>query len=617
MTESQIITALGSWYTDDIDDLCALISNNGSQDWNNWDMRDATGLFGKLYDVTSNYTHAEKAAKLLKSFADHMPNWQLYHKYTTTGQTGPFPASSNAAGLWGKDPNGGWSGADSIFYDLQGYGGKPLAEAYYYIYNSNAMQNLGVLSAIETDVLGRHLDIQYLRGFTNLNYAGAQMGGVLHFEHALDEPNYIAAAMHDCVWNTRAMYKVKFFADGWWCEGTCGYHNMAHGGLINDVVNKFAQGYSDPPGYIDAGDGTRYDNLDLYAELPCIGRASWIRESAIQPAIGPNSHPNHEEHFVIGDTAFNMIAWYSSKMTEADSLLYGCMDHAVLGTGEKDGDDINDLTQASLHFGQMNIHEHLDTLHFTLFAKGKEIMSETDYKPLSSGVTDPNADRLWNTSTAGHITVVVDNEDQPRRIDSDALKRTKQPEDDVPGIPDWENRWEGQGNNMQEGELKIFADDFENVQVVEVDAQKAYGTRIDGQLMDRYRRMIALVKIDQHDSYVVDIFRVKGGSIHDYMLHSCLEEPYTMQIYDAAGSPQTLNKYWSDPMHTYIHSTYYCTARYDWSVVSTLNDNSAAVKSFVLGINDSANMYVIKGQGQAMRRNGDAEFLLLRHYNFI
>ena len=123
MTESQIIAELGSWYTDDIDDLCALISDNGSQDWNNWDMRDATGLFGKLYDVTGNYTHAEKAAKLLKSFADHMPNWMLYHKYTTTGQTGPFPASSNAAGLWGKSPDGIWWGGASIFYDLQDYGG--------------------------------------------------------------------------------------------------------------------------------------------------------------------------------------------------------------------------------------------------------------------------------------------------------------------------------------------------------------------------------------------------------------------------------------------------------------------------------------------------------------
>ncbi|MHC4123349.1 MAG: heparinase II/III domain-containing protein, partial [Planctomycetota bacterium] len=618
MTQAEIETALGSWLTANINDLCALVSNGGSMDPDNWDMADAAGLFGRLYEVTGQYVHAEKAAKLLEEFADHLPNWMCYHNATTTTQDGAFPVTSNCGGLWGRmDATHTWLGRHNIAYDLRVYGGgEDLGQAYYFIEDSGAMENLNALQAIRTDVLRRHLDVQYHNGFTFLNYASSQMEGILNFECILNEPDNIAAAMHDCAWVVEAMYKVKYFADGWWAEGCSAYHKMAHNGMQDNVVERFLQGYSDPIGYIDPVDGTRFDNLDMYAEVPHIPIVELLSQSVRQPRPEGPSSATRDEWFVIGDTGFSTINYEAGKLTQADSILYGSMGHAVLGTGQANGTDINDLVQAHLHFGSMGIHEHFDTLNLNLFAKGKEIISETDYKPADSGITDPDAHRMWNTATAAHCTVVVDEVNQPGRIENDAIVRTEEPADDVPGIPDWENRWNGQGDNLQAGDLKIYATDFANVQVVEADAQKAYGTRIDGQVMDMYRRMIALVKIDDHNSYVVDIFRVKGGDWHDYMLHCDLEEPYTVTIHRTdTGAERVLYDYWFDPICTRIHDTNYNNLGVDTFFDFVLDDNSAAVRSFLLKNEDTKWTGLIIGKAQAIRRNGDANFVSVRRYD--
>jgi len=69
---------------------------------------------------------------------------------------------------------------------------------------------------------------------------------------------------------------------------------------------------------------------------------------------------------------------------------------------------------------------------------------------------------------------------------------------------------------MNNGTLRLFNPDVESVQVVEADGHRAYGTAVE---MDLYRRTVALVRINDVDCYVVDVFRVRGGKVHDYMLH--------------------------------------------------------------------------------------------------
>ncbi|MHC4124099.1 MAG: heparinase II/III domain-containing protein, partial [Planctomycetota bacterium] len=613
MTQSEIETALGSWLTANIDNLCALISNDGSLDDDNIDMRDCANLFARLYTETSNYTHAEKAAKLLKEFAVHMPNWQCHHEYSDTSQTGEFPPYTiYKGGLWGRrsdEPFWSMAAIHCIAYDLSNSeNGLPIAEAYYFIEDSGAMENLNALEDIREDVLQRHLDVQYHGGFTFANFAGAQVEGILIFEHLLNKN--IPAAMHDVMWWLEALYKVRFYADGWWSEGTSGYYSQVHNNIRNESVLPYIQGYSDPLGYAGSVDGTCYVDLDLYSDTDLLSRSFSRADLLNTTAVQPNPASSSYEHFFcLADTTYPTTAWYSQKLTEAESILWGSMGHAVLGTGQANGSDINDLTQAHMEYGACVGHEHYDSLNLHIFAKGKEIMSETNYNAIAG---DANASRKWNTATAAHCTVVVDEVNQPGRYGPNSIIRTQQPDDAIPGIPDWEGRWTGGGaDSLQKGELKMFATDFDMVQVIEVDNQKAYGTRIDGQLLDRYRRMLALVKIDDHDSYVVDIFRVKGGSWHDYMLHGCLEEEYTVTFRNSSGSTLYPQTYWYDPICLNIHDTKYVNGQMnDVSVDFALNDGSAAIRSFLLKQQDTGNIFI--GKAQAIRRVGDADFVGVR-----
>jgi hypothetical protein len=284
-------------------------------------------------------------------------------------------------------------------------------------------------------------------------------------------------------------------------------------------------------------------------------------------------------------------------MTEAASVLFGSMGHAILGTGK----GRNSMTQASLSFGGTHGHEHFDCLNLILFAKGHELISETRYRP--QNVT--NTTREWHGMTAGHATVVVDELNQTSRNSDDARAggcvREPQPEDEIPGVPDWPWRWQGHGNMMNDGKLRLFNTDFPMVQVVEADGERAYRGCVN---LQRYRRTVALVKIDEGECYVVDIFRVRGGTTHDYMLHSCLEAPHAAKI-----EPELNWTPGPEALHTYIGSCRQARTDDAWQVTFALNGTDVALRSFLL---PQPGTTVLYGDAPAMRRQGVAPFLAIR-----
>lgn len=121
-----------------------------------------------------------------------------------------------------------------------------------------------------------------------------------------------------------------------------------------------------------------------------------------------------------------------------------------------------------------NEHSHYDLLNVMVFAEEREIVSDFGYiywdHPLRAA---------WMQTTASHNTVVVDAGQQAR----------------------------------VGGRLLAFRPGKE-VQVVEVAADQAYpSTRL-------YRRSLALVEVGAGQAYVVDFFRVAGGSRHEWFLHA-------------------------------------------------------------------------------------------------
>lgn len=122
-------------------------------------------------------------------------------------------------------------------------------------------------------------------------------------------------------------------------------------------------------------------------------------------------------------------------------------------------------------------HGHFDGMNLGIFAFGLDLMPDFGYPPVQFGGWDsPKA--LWYFTTAAHNTVVVD------------------------------------GKNQASGSGKVTLwHDGETVKVVRASAPNLIG----GQ---QYERTIALVDIDERNFYVVDIFRVIGGTKHDKFVHS-------------------------------------------------------------------------------------------------
>ncbi|MBI2951756.1 heparinase II/III family protein, partial [bacterium] len=123
-------------------------------------------------------------------------------------------------------------------------------------------------------------------------------------------------------------------------------------------------------------------------------------------------------------------------------------------------------------------HGHLDGMNLGLFAKGLDLMPDFGYPPVHyGGWKGPRFN--WYVRTAGHNTVVVDGRDQKR---------------------------------PSEGRTTLWADG---------DLFRAIRASGPG-LMEaqQYERTVALIDLSEEDAYVVDLFRVVGGTDHAKFMHS-------------------------------------------------------------------------------------------------
>jgi hypothetical protein len=116
-----------------------------------------------------------------------------------------------------------------------------------------------------------------------------------------------------------------------------------------------------------------------------------------------------------------------------------------------------------------------------------------------------------------------------------------------------------------------------------------------------YRRTIAVVKTSDTDVYVLDIFRVRGGSVHDWMLHGCLPAAYSartsLELKPRAGK-----------LHKWLENVRSAVTDESWSV-DFRSPEGQATHTVMLPARDTE---VILADGPAMRRDGNAPFLDVR-----
>jgi hypothetical protein len=257
------------------------------------------------------------------------------------------------------------------------------------------------------------------------------------------------------------------FFDGMWHE-SASYHYMTVSGL--NSCFRSVRGYCDPAGYTDPTDGRHFENLNPEQELPFWARVQHAPEIIDFPTgWSPPVHDTwaRERHS-------------DPRQTTQSALLPG-FGEASLGRGTG-----ADQLQALLHFSGGYGHNHQDNLSLQLWAKDRELLSDIGYT--WSDI------RSWTTSTLSHNLVAVDCQDQAARV--------------------------------SDGDLLSYFPGTGGVSVVEADGRRGY-ERIKG--LDCYRRLVVVVPVSDQDAYVIDVFRVRGGQVHDWLMHGDADEDMTAE----------------------------------------------------------------------------------------
>jgi hypothetical protein len=380
-----------------------------------------------------------------------------------------------------------------------------LLPAYDLVYASPELDRLSqergydVRERIERDFLKPSCEEIMLRTDHVNNCVGYDLRSAAILGRIIGEPRYVHWAFG---WMRRNLAE-GFMRDGFWKEGTHSYHAMAVGGLT--YAFEALKGYSDRPGYVDIEDGTRFDGLDPERAFPFWGLCKHAPEALAAPTgIAATFHDTHpyERRAAVREATV--------------SALLPAVGHAALGRGRGE-----DQLQAQLHFSGGHGHQHHDNLTFTLWAKGKEMLPDLGYTWTQM--------RCWTTSTVAHNTVVIDRRDQ--------------------------------GGHPSDGNLLAFHPgdlaDPESLEpsLVEADGKLGY-SGIEG--IDLYQRALLLIPVSAADAYVVDVFRVRGGRLHDWALHGDADEDVTAACSLPLGEPQPNlllpDETWVEPQqeaHTY------------------------------------------------------------------
>ena len=569
--ELSIRATLGDMATTTPAKLASLITANGSADQINFDMRDACLHLAMLFQVTGDYSHAERSSAILARFADIIPAWPIWNPYNGTESQKKSESQADSktfsewstAGIWGN-----W-----IYYDL--VLSTPLLQAKNLIANSGVIEKQNAAAKIQ-DLFNLFIATQ--RKFSSSpqfsNMDDFQIRGFIEFGLLLPDPELI----HEGVRHLNNMYRTGFRSDGWWHEGSSAYHFDIQRGL-KSIANELLKGYSDPVGYKCKFDGTSYDNLNLAAlvQLPSL-RADAVSQKLVLP---------DQTFLAIHDTQWPTLG--PTCVPNQNSFLLGAAGQGTLVSGSGDS-----LSMATLHWGATSSHSHFDALNFNLWAKGAEVISETQYQPRAGS----KSTREWHTSTAAHATVVVNGLDQGPKGKFGSNLRQKQPQDAISGVPDWQWRWISGSCANDSGDLRLFNTDFPEVQVIEADATKAYD-KVAGVTM--YRRTIALVRIDDNDVYVADIFRIKGANSYDYMLHSCLQRLQELKV-SIPLKPMT------GSLFGYLNNLQSATTDAEWIALFKLGEELQLL-TFMAPAKDTT---VIQASGPSMRGIGDAPFVVAR-----
>jgi hypothetical protein len=151
--------------------------------------------------------------------------------------------------------------------------------------------------------------------------------------------------------------------------------------------------------------------------------------------------------------------------------------------------------QLNQNFSDDANHMRADVTAYTLWANGAELLGNVRY---FNGI----AGRQFTEQILAHNAVTIDRTNMSR------------------------GSWTvgGANHNFTSGNLTLFESMNNGLSVSEVDGQRAYANKAS-----RYQRMMILNTVDPGRPYVVDVFRVAGGTTHDYTHHGAIRFDQTSE----------------------------------------------------------------------------------------
>ncbi|GAA3412443.1 heparinase II/III family protein [Paenibacillus hodogayensis] len=299
--------------------------------------------------------------------------------------------------------------------------------------------------------------VDFVLGYTKRlgNMNASAWSGLIEAGKAIGEPDYI----HKTVEWIREYVDKQFLSDGFWNEVTLSYHIQSTEGLVGAL--RQLEGWSDPPGYESPRSGDRYGNLHMADEYPITEKARQI------PSL--LAYPNGSI-LPIQDT-------WANQRVEAPNLNASSLLLPAAGIGKLASGEGEEQTQLYLQFGPKYGHTHYDPLNLNLYAQGQELLPDLGY-------TYTNY-RYFTLSTLGHNTVVVNGKNMTTA-----------------------------GEAKHGGKIEAFVPNGGAFQAIRASETNAYPET------GEYSREPWFVPFGDGngEGYVLDIFRVNGGSRHEYTL---------------------------------------------------------------------------------------------------
>jgi len=301
----------------------------------------------------------------------------------------------------------------------------------------------------------------------------------------------------------------RHFVGDWFLNDGLTSESPAYGFMTLSGIRAFGDalhGYSDPGGYEDS-EG-RIDVLDIYGESRYRAVFEGFFQSLMPDLMYPALADSQTSTRMSIEVAEVMAARYQNEkynallveICEGDLGNHGSEYALFHRDPELTGDtsvsvELPDAFFPDLRVGMLRTgthgrnstvvlsasdwggHHHEDNLNLIYWKDGHEVLTDLGY------LWD-RTDKAMTVRTMAHNTVMVDGQDQRR---------------------------EGRG-----GSLHCF-DVSSRVKIVEVSSQAYDAANI-------YRRLCAVIDHGKAGSYLVDVFRVQGGRVHDFLFHGPVEQ---------------------------------------------------------------------------------------------